>query len=314
LNLYKLTVMKHNKKKLAAMATAAALIIGFGARAQSVQEGSVWAPAGIKVDAKLDEWGNTLQANNKTTNLYYTIANDDRFLYLAIKSTDQANNNKITGGGITFSVNTDGRKKDKDAFQVIFPVVNRENMRAQFRRGGGGGPGGQPNQMPDSAAIANMRASLLASVKEITLRGFKNIPDSVISIYNEYSIKAAVGYDKNGSFVYELALPLEQLGVKPGSTKELAYNVKVNGIQFRRNNNDGEGRGDGGGNGGGGGGFGGGGGRGNGGGFGGGGGGRGFGGGGRGGFGGGMNFQDMLNPTDFWGKYTLAKNSSSPIN
>lgn len=284
--------------------TALSIIVSLGftmhSHAQSVQEESVWAPANIKIDAKLTEWNNTLQANNKTTNLYYTIANDDKNLYLAVKSTDQANSTKIVSGGITFAINTAGKKKDKEAFAVTFPVVNRASMGNQFRQRGGMG-----GQRPDSAAMANMRSQLLATAKEISLKGFKDIPDSVISIYNEYGIKAAVGYDSNGSFIYELALPLSQLGLSPGSAKELAYNIKVNAMQFGRRDGDNGGNdnargmgGDGGG-------------RGN----------RGgFGGGNGGGFGGGaisvttvrvngggMNMQDMMSATDFWGKYILAK-------
>lgn len=294
--------MNTNAKKLVKACLGIIISLSAGslvANAQSVQEGSVWAPDKVKIDAKLDDWGNALQANNKTTDIYYTIANDDKNLYLAIKSSDQANNSKIVGGGINFTINTDGKKKDKDAFVVIFPVVNRTNMRNQFRQRGGGG------EPMDSAAIADMRSQLLSTVKEITLKGFKDIPDSVISIYNEYGIKAAVGYDKNGSFIYELALPLKHLGLSLDNVKEIAYNIKINGIQSNRDRDRGErnsgGSDDGGGGGGerssGGGGFGGGrGGRG-------GGGGRSFGGGRSSGF----DFRSMLTPTDFWGKYTLAK-------
>lgn len=261
-------------------------------KAQSVQEGSVWAPANIKIDAKLTEWNNTLQAYNRTTLLNYTIANDEKNLYLVIKSSDPANNNKITAGGITFTINTAGKKKDKDAFVVTYPVISRASRRGQFRQRGSTG-------RPDSAAISNMRTQLLSTAKEINLTGFKDITDSTISIYNEYGIKAAVGYDANGSFIYELALPLKLLGLTPESNKEIAYNIKVNGFQFggrnRQDNGDGQDNGGGFGDGGAGrrngGGFGGGGNR-----------------GGGGGFGGGnFNMQDMFSPTDFWGKYSLAK-------
>jgi hypothetical protein len=288
-------------------------ISGFAAKAQSVQEAGIWAPANTKVDGKLTEWNNSLQANNKTVNLNYTIANDDKNLYLAIKATDQSTTAKILGGGINFTINTDGKKKDKDAFVIDFPILNRAAMRGgQGRRGGG-----QPGQPVDSAAIADMRAQTIAAIKEIKVTGFKDITDSVISIYNEYGIKAAVAYDSNGSFIYELAVPLSQLGISPDKTKEIAYNLKVNGIQFNRGNRDGGGRnggedGGGGGNvaigggGNGGGGFGGGNRGGGGGGFG-GGGNRGGGGGNRGFGGGGFDMQSMLSPTDFWAKYTLAK-------
>ncbi|RZK76776.1 MAG: hypothetical protein EOO85_10465, partial [Pedobacter sp.] len=95
---------------------------------------------------------------------------------------------------------------------------------------------------------------------------------------------------KDNVFFYEAAIPLDELGLTLENAKEFAYNVKLNGLQipgmdFNRG-------------GGGGGGFGGGGGqitvRGN-------------AGGGGGPRGGGIDFQALISPTDFWGKYTLTK-------
>ena len=100
-----------------------------------IQEGSVWAPT-VKVDGKLTEWESRFKANNKSTNLTYTIANDAKNLYLAIQSKEVTNNNKIMLGGITLTVNPTGKKNDKDGFKLTYPVINR-------RRGpGGGGSGG----------------------------------------------------------------------------------------------------------------------------------------------------------------------------
>ncbi|WP_175582433.1 hypothetical protein [Mucilaginibacter mali] len=301
----------------------------FAARAQSVQETGVWAPANVKVDGKLNEYGNSLEANNKTDNVSYTVSNDDKNLYFAIKANDQSTANKIMAGGIDFILNTEGKKKDKDAFIITFPLINRSAMRGAMGGGqrgqrGQGGGGGQQGGPPDTATINSMRRTAVAAVKEMKLKGFKDIPDSVVSIYNEYSLKGAVAYDANGNFICELAVPFSQLGISLDKTKEIAYNLKINGIQMNRdrnrddNNRDGggfggqRGGGDGNNNGGGFGGNGGGGGnRGGGGGgnFGGGGGGNRGGGGGRGGFGGGGGFDmaNMFSSTDFWAKYTLAK-------
>lgn len=305
----------------------------FTVKAQSVQETGVWAPANVKVDGKLTEYGNALEANNKTNNVSYTMSNDSKNLYFAIKANDQSTATKIMAGGIDFIINTEGKKKDKDAFVITFPLINRANMRGAMggrgQRGQGGFGGGQPGGPPDTAAINNMRRAAVEAVKEMKLKGFKDIPDSVVSIYNEYSLKGAVAYDANGNFICELAVPFSQLGISLDKTKEIAYSLKINGIQMNRDRNqdggnrDGNGfgggnrgggdanggfGGNGGGNGGGGGGNrGGGGGGGN---FGGGGGGnRGGGGaGGRGGFGGGgMDMANMFSSTDFWAKYTLAK-------
>ncbi|WP_175269359.1 hypothetical protein [Mucilaginibacter humi] len=125
----------------------------------------------------------------------------------------------------------------------------------------------------------------IAAAKEIKVLGFKEITDTLISIYNEYSIKALVGYDEQGMMTCEMAIPLKALGLSAADPKEFAYQIMLNGIPAPT--------------------------------------GGGFGGGGRGGRGGGnrggggrgtnIDFQDLIAPTDFWAKYTLAKNNM-PLN
>lgn len=270
---------------------------------KDVQTNSLWAAANIKVDGNISEWKDDFQAYNKNTLLYYILSNDEKYLYLTIQSTDATNNAKITAGGITLTINTEDKKKDKDAFTLTYPVVNRANGRGGLR-GMRGGFGGGRNAAPDSAAIEATHQQFISASKEIKVLGFKDIEDTLISIYNEYSIKAAIGYNKQGNFTYELAIPLKELGLSADSPKEFAYNIKLNGLQIGARIDNVRGANGGGGDAGGGG-------------FGGGGGGRG----GRGGGGGGIvnisggngggrnnsNFEDMISPTDFWGKYTLAK-------
>jgi hypothetical protein len=274
---------------------------------KDVQDASLRAPSPVKIDGALNEWNDTFQAYNRSTKLYYTVANDDKNIYLAIKSTDAINNNKITAGGITLTINTDGKKKEKDAYTLTYPVIERPKGRPQGGPGGGAGgmrvmtfggpgPGGpmSPNG-PDSAMIKAAHDRIIAASKEIKLSGFKDIADSLISIYNEYGIKAAIGYNKLGNFTYELAIPLKYFGLTVDAAKEIAYNVKVNGLQINMRMDDGGGPGGPGGPGGG----------------------PGGGpvrdvvvmGGPRGGGGGnGMSmFQELTSPSDFWGKYTLAK-------
>lgn len=311
-----------------AMATGAAV---YAQKGGNIQEGSVRAPLNVKVDGKLNEWNDDFQAVNKTTLLTYSIVNDDNYLYLVLKTADQTASRKITAGGITFTINTANKKKDQDAFKLVYPLISGDAMRGMFQRGGQGGPGGPPGgaivvmgvqggppgggmgggrpfQM-DSATLATMHKATIDAAKEIKLFGFKDIADSVISVYNEYNIKAAIGYDSRGSLTYEMAVPLKSLGLSADSPKEFAYNIKVNGMQMRAMPDGGRGfdRGGDGGQrggevrvdmvqGGGGGGS--------------------FGGGGGGGFGGGQGgpppgafaaMQSMFSSTDFWGKYTLAK-------
>ena len=262
----------------------------------NIQEGSIWAPANIKVDAQLNDWNNTLQAYNKTIDVFYTIANTETNLFLVIKSGNQTINNKIIGGGVNFTINTEGKKKEKDAFVVTFPVVDMVNLRKMVMQFAGGM--GRQQQAPDSAAIANMRKKAISIDKEIKLVGFKDVPDSVISIYNEYGIKAAIDFDSKGSLIVEMLIPLKYLHIAGGKDASFVYNLKLNGINLNGIIPGGNAAFSGGAPGGG-----------------------GFGGdrgGGGGGFGsprvnagaaaaGMADIANLINPTDFWAKYVLAK-------
>ncbi len=262
-----------------------------------IQTTALSAPSNLRIDGKAGEWGDTFAADNKRTSLLYSLANDEKNLYLVIKGVGTANINKIMAGGITFNVNTNGKKKEKESVSITYPLIKRaargqgggrqgmaQAGAAQGRGGFGGGGQNRPQlttAQRDSASLVNHKIQL-ATVKEIKISGFKSITDTLISIYNEYGVKAVASFDTNGAMIYELAIPLSLLELSTDKPKEFVYQLKVNGLVMT-------GFGGGGGNNGGGG--------------------RvvmGAGGGGN--FGGGGNMmQDIMSPTDFWGKYTLVK-------
>lgn len=283
--------------------TAAAILMLFlsitlkAQKTPDIQTIALNAPTKLRIDGKANEWGENFAADNKRTSLLYSLANDDKNLYLVIKGIGSANLNKIMLGGITFNINLDGKKKEKESLSITYPLVKRpargqggggRQAGVQARGGFGGGAGQNRTALTsaqrDSISLVNHKAQL-ATVKEIKVFGFKSITDTLISIYNEYGVRAAASFDDKGAMIYELAVPLNLLEISIDEPKEFAYQLKVNGLVMT-----GFGGGGGGNNRGGGGGrvaIGGG----------------GFGGNG----GGGNNMQDIMSPTDFWGKYTLIK-------
>lgn len=256
---------------------------------KDVQEISLAAPANIKVDGRNTEWNDTFEAENKRTGIFYTISNDDKNLYLVIKSTDVATNTKILAGGITLAINTDGKRKEKESITLTYPLVVRPNQGGGQRGGRrqgmgaimGGGERGASAEQRDSA-MAVMQKRQLSQVKEIKISGFKKTTDTLVSIYNDKGIKAFASIGNDKAFFYELAIPLDELGISANAPKEFAYNIKLNGLHLPGLDGGGGGGRRGGG---------------------------GFGGGRGGNFGGrgsGIDFQALMSPTDFWGKYTLS--------
>lgn len=284
------------KITVSTLSIAALSLTAHAQKVNELQEVSILAPHAIKIDGKNFEWKDADFSVNKRTSISYIMSNDDKNLYLVIKSTDVPNNSKILAGGITLSINPDGKKKEKESITLTYPVIHRTGRGpgggGMRRIGGFGGGGAQPNARERDSMMAAMQKTQLAQAKEIKISGFKTTTDTLISIYNEYSIKAFANIDKNNAFFYELQIPLDALGISKDVPKEFAYNIKLNGLQLP--GLDGGFGGGGGGRGGGGGGFGGG--------------GRGpGGGGGRGPGGGNFDFQALISPTDFWGKYTIKK-------
>lgn len=263
-----------------------ATILSQAQKLPDIQNSKMNVPQGLRIDGRLQEWNNTFAAENKRTELCYSIANDEKNIYLAIKSGSQNAVAKIMAGGISFTINVKGKKKEDDAFKITYPIITRNIGRAaggqgQNRQRVGQNRSEQTQQQRDSITLVQ-RKTQLAGIKEIKAFGFKDIPDSLISIYNEYGIKAAATIDDLGAYCYELAIPLAVLEISGIDSKEIAYQIKLNGrpegggnFAMRTNAGGGFGAGNA-----------------------------------RRNFGGGnanAARQDLMSATDFWGKYPLQK-------
>ncbi len=191
----------------------------------TIQKKSLWAPANVKIDGRSTEWGEGLRAFNNATGINYTLANDDKNLYLAIQAPSLAMINKILGGGIDITINTKGEKSDKGAYIIGFPLVDAKNKSAQSSL---------KTKNMTTEELVEIRKKLTKTFKEIKLIGFKDIPENIIPIYNEYDITAAAGVDDQNKLIFELALPLKYFGESITNTG-FAYNIKLNGIDFGMN-------------------------------------------------------------------------------
>jgi len=238
------------------------------------------APIDVNVDGKLTEWGDSLALYDIKTKLNYTVANNDTDLYVIAYVTDPKLRRKIMAAGITISVNPEGKKHK--TYSLTYPVPDGS---AIFK----------PHTGDDDGEDIK-KPSLLQSTS-IKVAGFKDVESDVITTANTYGFKAAIKLDDKHNMVYETAIPIKMLNIKPGKNDELEINIQVNAIERPTKSEGAEGGGMGGGGGG----------------RGGGGGGMGGGGGGRGGRrgGGGAGGQGRTDPsgmgeaTDFWVKLAL---------
>jgi hypothetical protein len=230
--------MKTITKLFAAALLATTGVINASAQKDpQIQQVSLRAPDNMKVDGFLNEWPQGhLQAYNSTDRLYYTICNDDNYLYLATRGLGPRVSIKALTGGITFTIShsTDkrARKKAGDNVAVTFPVPMDDEIIQPIMLPVYGfskyakTASANRSQIDSLAAVANKKFTEL--VKEVIVVGIKEIPDSVISMYNIQGIKVA-GRFENGKllYVYELAIPLKYLGLSADRETKFSYNIKM---------------------------------------------------------------------------------------
>ena len=177
-----------------------------------------WAQKPIDIDGQLKDWNDSLQYFNEDTQFAFNILNDDKTLYLAIKSKNKQNLNRILARGISFSVNNAGKKKLGST--VIFPVMERSSVPAKPVKG-------QPN-------TKETQANILSRIQRINVTGFPEILDGSISLSNTYGISAATSFNSEDDLVVEIALPLHLLGIT-NNHESIALLIEINGIKQPRN-------------------------------------------------------------------------------
>jgi len=183
----------------------------------NVQSGSKLLPENTKIDGKLSEWDDLLQAYNKATKIEYTLANNTDQLYLAIRSKDVGSTAKILAGGITLSINIPGRKEETRPSLTI-PVTNSGYSLT---------PSGT---VKSNFPVLTDSSDIIAAIKQfkfIKALNFKGIQDTLLSIYNEQGIQSKIVYD-NGALICEILIPRKFVDLDDLS--KFSYQVRLNGV------------------------------------------------------------------------------------
>lgn len=171
----------------------------YAQKVPNTQSQSIWAKQ-VKIDGKLDDWGKELAAYNKENNLWYSMANDDKFLYLAVKK-DKFPGKAYARGGIKLFISSKETKSTAGLPAVTFPVP-----------------------------IIDGKPVPRTEWNEIDVRDIVGITDTLISIYNEQGIQVGWKLEDNDSgpmYAYELAIPLKLVDIHPGQT--IHYNMLLRG-------------------------------------------------------------------------------------
>lgn len=202
----------------------------YGQKLPNLQNASIRAPIDVKIDGKATEWGEMFQAYNKNTQVYYSISNDNSYLYLAVNTADTIVINKITAGGVMLSLSKSEIKDEENSISVTFPVYEDWLKRPKLT-------------FSNSLLVANKSLKLKIADSLVNSNNIQiisrskfikvsNIPslDEMISIYNNEGIKAAALLNNKMNYSLEIAIPLKliQPGLKMGS--KIKYSITLKGF------------------------------------------------------------------------------------
>jgi hypothetical protein len=201
------------------------LVIAAGVAAQSKNPTNTLKvpPADVKIDGDLKDWGDSLRYYNEEKKLNYTLANDKDNLYMAIRFNDRSEKMRVLGAGITFSIDTKGKKKD--TYTLTYPVVTP----------GEGGQTFAAMRKPTTEGVSQedrdeLTRERLTKLHNIKVSGFKDIEGDMITTSNTYGIKVAINYDADGFLVYEATIPLKFFGDFKIDKEQWAFNFKINAL------------------------------------------------------------------------------------
>lgn len=201
------------------------LIVAASAYAQrnaSKQPGLSWGD-GIVVDGNLEDWGDSLTNQYASQDLQYQLKNDGTHVYVAMRVVDRDRQMQVLSQGFSFMVNTNGKRRPGPT--VVYPIADRLSFRAIMSA--------DNDDRPE-----DMRQGGLQAIRAIYVLRFDDILEGQISLDNEYGIQAEAMIDSTDALCFEAKVPLRRLGIQSGFDKELAFNVKINGMIAPRGNID----------------------------------------------------------------------------
>ena len=181
-------------------------------------------PPDLVIDGDLKDWGDSLRYYNQDKQLNYALANDQDNLYMAIRINDRSEQIRVLRAGLTLGIDTRGKKKE--TFTITFPVGDQSPQGIAENTMDLQG-GGNDVKQQDREELAKAK---LTKLREIKVTGFKDVESETMTTSNTYGFKVAIDCDKDGSLVYEAAIPLKFFHADALSKNEWAFNFKINGI------------------------------------------------------------------------------------
>jgi hypothetical protein len=177
------------------------------------------------------DWLNQNEEPNKVLSYYdheskiaYDITNDNENLYLEFLVIDESAQRQIMMSGMQVWLDT--TKKQKENFGLFFPLKTSPNLNRPKEQ--------SSDEQPPK--IEDMKLMYLASqtkYKTVSLAGYKN---GLHDLTNGQGLSTSLGFDENGSMVYNAIVPLTCLNINTltsvDSTAIFSMLIKVPGVEL----------------------------------------------------------------------------------
>ena len=190
-------------------------------------------PQNIIIDGDAKEWGDSLRYYNTEKHISYDIANTKDTLYMAIRVNDRLSQMRILRAGLTFSIDTKGKKKE--TFSITFPLSVGSNKTPVESLHTDDAPTNITKKDRDE-----LERERLSNLRGIKVTGFKDVEDEMMTTSNTYGFQTAVNYDRDGYLVCEAAIPLSFFHADNLTGGLWAFNFKINGVQRKPQGESGE--------------------------------------------------------------------------
>ncbi len=177
----------------------------------------------IAVDGNLKDWGDSLSYYNEAKKINYALAKDQENLYFAIRIENRQQQEQAMRNGITLAFNPEGKKKE--AFSLTFPSPDQsdDGLFVMPQK-----DNAITEQQLKKEDMEDRRKADLLKLRDISVKGFKDIETDHISTANTYGIKTVLNIDEKGALVYEAAIPVKMLHLDNASSKPWAFDIKIN--------------------------------------------------------------------------------------
>ena len=179
------------------------------------QELSCKAPTRIKIDGKNTEWGD-FKAYNSATGLFYTLANDEKNLYLIIRTVDRRIMDKLFGGGISLFFNSADNNDKKLRGEINYLALSKVNRLAIAAA------------MKDTVNKDLINSTMAPALKTIGVKNLNDVGEELVSVYNEYGIMAASYLSNMDTYTCEIAIPLKHLKSFVNNKGIISYTLQAN--------------------------------------------------------------------------------------